>query len=261
MSPNRTCALAYASGGLEVLPLRPRSKMPLIPSKQGGRGYLDATADLPTVESWWARVSDANVGIRPPTNSNGCKVVVVDIDVQNDGHVTWRQLLNEYGPTPPTLTARTGQGGAHLWFWMHGNPRSGLGQGVDCKTGTNGYVVVPPSMHPETGRIYTWISANNIAWAPNWLNRLLEKPTEVARRRDSDAAPFTRSVDGLVRTVYSAQDGERNKILFWAACRLSEAGEDVRFESSPLSSAAMACGLEEVEIRAVFRSAGRRYER
>lgn len=38
-------ALAYASARVHVFPLAPRSKVPLIPARNGGHGLHDATTD------------------------------------------------------------------------------------------------------------------------------------------------------------------------------------------------------------------------
>ncbi|MBY6678336.1 bifunctional DNA primase/polymerase [Rhodococcus sp. BP-332] len=244
---------------MRVFPLAPRSKVPLLSSREGGAGFLDATVEVPKVSEWWTQVPNANIGLRPPVRPDGCKIVVIDVDVQNAGLVTWRRFLETYGPTPPTLTARTGQGGAHLWFWVDGSCRSTLGPGIDCKTGVNGYVVAPPSRHPS-GRTYTWISNNVVAWAPPWLNRQVEKPAKSTRARKLDTSNGSFGNYGLVQTVLNAREGERNNLLFWAACRALETGMSLEYETSPLCGAALAIGLGESEIRSVFQSARKRHD-
>jgi putative DNA primase/helicase len=59
-----------------------------------------------------------------------------------------------------TVTAITGSGGEHLLYRMPdgerlGNHRAGLPSGIDVR-GWNGYLVLAPSIHPDTGRAYAW---------------------------------------------------------------------------------------------------------
>jgi hypothetical protein len=86
---------------------------------------------------------------------------------------------------------------------------------------------------------------------------------EPARRRPapvrvSDAG---RLLEGLVRTVRSAEIGQRNHSLFWAACRVVEhvaAGElDDHQAFGEIRAAATDAGLSEHEISATIESAGR----
>ena len=46
-------ALAYASAGIHVFPLAPRSKVPLISARNGGHGLHDATTNDLIIRSWW----------------------------------------------------------------------------------------------------------------------------------------------------------------------------------------------------------------
>jgi len=72
--------------------------------------------------------------------------------------------------TVETITAN----GRHLYFKYPAgtaicNSVGKIAAGVDCR-GDNGYVLVPPSVHPS-GKRYAWSvdSANKIADAPAWL--------------------------------------------------------------------------------------------
>lgn len=57
-----------------------------------------------------------------------------------------------------------------------------------------------------------------------------------------------------MRFVAASRPGERNSRLFWAACRASENGTLPKLHTV-LADAALAAGLAEDEIDAVFRSA------
>jgi hypothetical protein len=65
-----------------------------------------------------------------------------------------------------------------------------------------------------------------------------------------------RQIDGLIRAVRNADEGNRNNILFWAACRAAEA-RILELAAMPLREAAVAAGLNEVYVDATLRSAMR----
>ncbi|GAA2855463.1 hypothetical protein GCM10010472_10950 [Pseudonocardia halophobica] len=204
-------------------------------------GKDDATTDPAIVVEWAARWPRCNWGIRPPEG-----VVVVDVDPRNGGHETLARLQDEHGALPRTLTARTGGGGVHLWLTMHGPSRGRLGQGVDIKR-NSGYLVAPPSVHITGGR-YEWVDRRPSAVAPAWLRSLLD-PTPPRPRN----APTTGDLAPLVKFVSAAQEGERNRSLYWAMCRAAEAGHDL----APLIDAGIGIGLTPHEAHAAARSAQR----
>jgi hypothetical protein len=165
-------ALAYALTGWEVFPLR--GKVPLIPKRAGGRGVLDATSDLATIGDWWDRWPGANIGGRVPP-----ALVVLDVDPRHGGDRNLAQLEAEHGDLPITQTSLSGRGdgGRHLW-WLHpGGPltTARLPDGLDVKT-RRGYVVLPPSVHPDSGKPYRWVIAVTPVAMPVWLIDLLRPP-------------------------------------------------------------------------------------
>lgn len=170
-------ALQYAQGGWEVFPLR--GKVPAIAKHDGGNGVLDATGDVMQVAAWWTRYPQANIGGRVPKG-----VVVVDIDP--GGHDAWQALIDEHGPvtTRTAWTGRTDDGGRlgrHLYFRHPGGKlRGSIAANIDVKT-HSGYTVLPPSIHPDTGRPYSWDDvAVPIADPPTWLSELLRERTTAA---------------------------------------------------------------------------------
>jgi RepB DNA-primase from phage plasmid len=89
------------------------------------------------------------------------------------------------------------------------------------------------------------------------VGRLPDAPGDAPRRpaaRRFAKAPGD-SLGRLVRTVREAAVGERNALLFWAACRAQEEGHEAREE---LHQAALAAGLAEHEIESTLSSAERR---
>jgi hypothetical protein len=94
---------------------------------------------------------------------------------------------------------------------------------------------------------------------PEWLLKLTLPPLPKAAERHR-AAP--RSADalitGILRTVSTAREGQRNSMLNWAAFRLGErvvAGEIARAEAATLlAEAAIAAGLLRTEAIATIHS-------
>jgi hypothetical protein len=169
--PNLTgYALGLAGADLPVLPLLPRTKRP----RYRG-GYKAATCDPARIAAHWTRYPDDNIGVRPPLGH-----IVVDIDPRHGGADTMRALVQAHGRLPQTWCARTGAGWHYWWFIVGETPalRAQLGPGVDIKHGGNGFVVAPPSIHPDGGR-YRWLIAPSMcdpALAPGWLLRLITAP-------------------------------------------------------------------------------------
>jgi hypothetical protein len=105
----------------------------------------------------------------------GAGIFAVDVDPRNEGDASLAHLLSKHGPLPDTVMACTGGGGLHIIF------RGDVGgtvldQGVDIKS-SGGYIVAPPSLHPN-GRRYLWEASSRpgdvaIADAPGWLLALL----------------------------------------------------------------------------------------
>lgn len=190
MTAMLAAALEYAAAGYEVFPLR--GKTPAIPSAhppavrckgtcgKDGHGVLDATTDLAKIEAWWADRPTANIGVRVPK-----QLIVLDIDPRHDGHERLAELVVKHGPLPATRISLSGRGdgGCHLWFRHPGVAVSAkrLGHGLDLKTHT-GYVVAPPSIHPESGKPYVWVDLTRDAESlPQWLRGLLVEPATLSR--------------------------------------------------------------------------------
>lgn len=167
-------ALAYADKfSIHVFPLGPRSKVPL--GRLAPNGFLSATVDPKLITDWWSKSPQANIGIACGPSG----FVVIDVDPRNGGDDTLVTLIKELGPLPSTWTALTPGGGQHQYFRDQvGEYAGSLGPGVDVKF--NGYVVAPPSTHPDGGE-YRWDlghhpSESPIATLPvAWLDRMTSR--------------------------------------------------------------------------------------
>ena len=148
-----------------------RGKMPAISKRDGGSGVLDATTELGAVISWWAGpYAGCNIGLRVPST-----MMVIDIDPRHGGLDTWDALQRQRGKISHSLTTISGRmdGGRHLF--MRRPPKrlsaAKLGPGIDLKI-SSGYVVAPPSIHPDTDNPYVRVDGPIIE-PPRWLVDLL----------------------------------------------------------------------------------------
>jgi hypothetical protein len=133
-------ALWYASVGLRVFPLSPRSKIPL----KGSAGCKDATTDEATIRAWWEVTPDANIGI-----ATGHLVDVVDIDGlegQRSRARMWEETFAQIDADSLAKILTPRAGGMHIFVPATGDGnKAGICPGVDYR-GAGGYVVAPPSV-------------------------------------------------------------------------------------------------------------------
>jgi hypothetical protein len=236
-------ALYHATQGYRVFPLMPGEKPPVIPRQRGGRGCLDATADLDRIERWWAEYPNANVGI-----ATGDALLVIDVDPRKCDR--WLDSLHELA-LPPTFTIRTWSGGWHLYFSMPPDGRITIGSnllpGIDWR-GNGGYVVGAGSI--VKGIAYTIAKNKNlpIAAAPAELLERIRAHKKLARPVKAD--------DGH----YIIPDGQRNETLFAMACLLRRFGIEFNaiFESlRAVNADQCTSALEDDELRTIAASAMR----
>jgi hypothetical protein len=167
-------ALRYAELGFRVFPLKPQGKEPLVKDWPN-----QATNDRNIIREWWTKYPNANIGILTGQYEHGY-FCVLDFDPRNGGD--WFDEVDE-DRLPPTWVVITG-GGYHdreTGTWHHGRhyyyrtkepiPSKKRPDGVDIK-GTGGYVVAPPSVHPN-GNEYEWkvdkkLDEVPMGWLPNW---------------------------------------------------------------------------------------------
>lgn len=172
-------------------------------------GFKNATTDDATITSWFANGSPpTGIAFEPATAG----LLVVDVDRHHDGHDGFEslaQLEQRLGVLPLTATVITPGGGEHRYLRMPkdvvvASRNQAFGDafpGVDVKS-SGGYVVLPPSLHPEGG-IYVWDAAGaEIAGVPSaWLSALLEAKRHAPIPGVDDDAPIPSGTrhDTLVR--------------------------------------------------------------
>jgi len=170
---NYKIALKYAKHGVPVFPLVHKSKTPAT-----AHGFLDATTDPKQIRAWWQAQPDRGIGGRM-----GETIEILDLDGP-DSEAWFAELEAQHGPvvTPVCLTR---PGRRHVLFQALGLPRQIgiLGKGapkVDV-LGVGGYAVLPPSIHPDTGKPYRWapglaLGAVPLAPWPPWLLEIIHRP-------------------------------------------------------------------------------------
>lgn len=191
-----------------MLPCVPKEKKPAIEN-----GFLNATSDLATTESRWTQNPNFNIGIRTGTDLDGRILVVIDVDPRNGGDVTLTDLQAMHGAFPETALVITGRrdGGKHYYFVCPPDVtlKSKLGQGVDIKS-RGGYVIAPPSIHPDTGDSYEWDTQHNllegasIAALPQWIVDMCSQEAHVTIQLQDRREPSVYVDDDIVRDLRSA---------------------------------------------------------
>jgi len=244
-------ALRYIRAGLPVLPLRGKN-----PATE--HGVKDASLDEYQVRAWF-RNPAYNVGIAVPEG-----LVVLDVDPRNGGRETAAALTRDLGPLPETLRARTGGGGWHVWLATRALGRElvgKLGDGLDVKK-SGGYVVAPPSVHPDTGRPYVWHTLVRPAPAPTvWAERLRRPVHNVTSRTAGGRNPSggaisteAEALEAIARLVGMPKGGRDNALFAVAAGLRDGIGLTAELEQK-LVDAALASGLGASRVERTIKSA------
>jgi hypothetical protein len=152
-------ALLYHDQGLSIIPIKRNKQAAIVWGK-----YQEERATREDIKKWFASGS-FNIGLVTGKISG---VVVVDFDLKHNRKST------EF-PIEPTVCAKTGGGGEHLFYKHPGykvQSTNGalFGVGIDIKA-DGGYVVLAPSIH-ESGNEYEWqipFSKDELAEMPAWL--------------------------------------------------------------------------------------------
>jgi hypothetical protein len=227
-------------------------------------GHKTPLRDIKDAANALQRFPHAMIGAAVPEG-----YVVFDIDPRNGGSL--EALEAATGPLPQTRTTISGRndGGKHPWFKLPDGVKLSsrhVPKGVDMKQ--NGYLIMPPSIHPATGEPYrlevpnapvaelptTAIEALNAPKHPQpspSVTQLMQQPPQtVADLLAGGGGSFTA---GLVRAVQEATVGERNNTLYWAACRALDDGQDHALED--LHAAGVGVGLTPEEAHRTIESA------
>src|SRR5215813_3882015 len=202
MSLMREAALKLAGRGVPVFPCT-GDKVPLV---KLGPGFKDATTNADLIKEWWSKWPDALVSVR-----TGIKFVVLDIDCAK--HVEAAQWYGRAN-LPITRTHITRSGGRHLLFQPDDrfcNSTSKICRGVDTK-GMNGCAIWWPACGFEV------LHGGVLAPVPTFIIKALEPPRPSVLSCPQEvktSAQAQHKINGIIRTIAGAREGERNAVTFW----------------------------------------------
>lgn len=254
-------ALEYSLIGFKVFPLSPGTKIPAV---KGGRGFRDATGSADQIRVWAKQFPRANIGIATGAVSG---VILIDIDPRNGGFDTTNNLASVGKVFPRCPTAKTGNGGKHLYFrYQPGDFHKTLGAGVDVKSDGGCITAAPSWLAPSKagpGGNYVWLVSPDqcpLPPLPAWAVKALAKKVAPLPRYQPvfDPGQASRSLEGIARRIASAQKGTRNELLNWGAYQAGQLVRQGRIAAqtaeTQLTAAALAAGLSMMEIRATIAS-------
>jgi len=137
-------ALTYRKWGWSVVACEPRGKKPIVAWKE----FQNRLAEPDEIREWFRIRPDANLAVITGAISN---LIVLDVDSEQGfeeiharGGMDW---------TPCVMTSK----GMHFYFSHPGHEIRNFAKkipGLDLR-GDGGYVLAPPSVHPDGPR-YTW---------------------------------------------------------------------------------------------------------
>lgn len=234
----------YVDLGWALVPCYPRTKRPATP-----HGYKDATRDLDAILA-----RDREMGARAnwavALEQSG--LLVLDFDGEFGARLA--ALERAYGKFHARApVAFTPSGGMHVYFRVNDalpTTRDYIGEGIETRC--RGAMVLLPISATERGE-YRWYRAPwdvEIPPAPWWI-------VDALRRREERAgdARAQRRIEGIVRFLSRAREGQRNNALYWSARRLREMNVPVDRALHLLLPIAQSTGLDEREITRSIRSA------
>ncbi|MFZ4580390.1 MAG: bifunctional DNA primase/polymerase [Myxococcota bacterium] len=160
MSTHAQLANAYHIAGYRIHPCKPRDKRPMLDGWPE-HCYRDAAE----VEAQWLRLPNGNIGLITGPHADA-PVALVAFDC--DGPAFLQRALSILPPTPARTISGSGKGGHLIYRWRSDAPcpkkytiaKGEAGAHEELAFyGVGGQVVLPGSIHPETGEPYRWAHA------------------------------------------------------------------------------------------------------
>jgi hypothetical protein len=255
-------ALTWVSRGIPVIPCSRSDKGPMVKGfgRDATPEQLAPFSNPEQVRAWWAgRFRRAHVGLLTGRGCDCRGLVVIDLDmrkaettlppeyadVASGADILERMATAAGQDWPDTYTVLTPSGGIHLYFLQPADgPLIGcatgagptaphLGPLIDVR-GVGGLVIAAGSYSAEQGVPYRRASPADMMPQPlpGWLLERM-RPTVTAPVRREVPRPVVcggsradryaaAALMGETTKVATAPEGERNRVLFAAARRLSE---------------------------------------
>jgi len=240
-------ALDYRRRGFSVIPIRARDKRPLIAWEQ----FQTEAASEDQIQEWFTKWPDANLAVLTGSVSD---CVVIDLDTE-EAKDKLKHIVGDYDLSNAPRS-KTGKGW-QLFFKHPGAEvpnRAGVIPGLDAR-GDGGYVVAPPSTHPN-GKKYRWeIPLNgDLPALPKCLLDLIQTT--------ASAEQGTRERFSTASALHGVPEGRRDEMVFKLACKLRRADVPQDMAETLVTEAARNCEppFDEQKALEKVRRAYSRYE-
>ncbi len=211
-------ALAYFAAGWRIQPLRPRKKSPVL-CAWPQHCYCEVEA----VVAAWRYAPESNIGLITGPHPNVADTLVA-FDCDGDHFLQRAQAI--LPPTPARTISGSGHGGHMFYRWAPGVPcaatmkleRGAPGTHEELAFhGARANIVLPGSIHPDTGLRYRWVHAPDDPGAiPPASSLPIIGPSELAALRTPRSAPKKRGGE-RPRLVVDGTPGESLKMMM-SAC-------------------------------------------
>ncbi|WP_296201617.1 AAA family ATPase [uncultured Hyphomicrobium sp.] len=200
-------ALAYRERGFSIIPLAAKGKEAVIKWTP----YQRVKPTIGEIKQWFGPAfASRNLGLVTGAASG---IVVLDVDKPDE----FEEAL------PRTPIVATGKG-YHVLFKHPGFPVGNTSLPYGDIRGDGGYVVAPPSVHPN-GKLYEWTLGLDtpLADMPEWLLALAKKPEPVSvsapANDNTETTPYGKAWFQDVDELAKATKGGRNDLLNRVACK------------------------------------------
>lgn len=217
-------------------------KMPLVAvagKSPGKYGWGDlATCDPDNIERQLKPDSKTGIGlVLGRSVDNSLKLIDLESDTK-EGQQRLEGLIAAYGIVTASFTSGSERASPHFLFMDDGrlpekakiDVESGILAGVEVRRGGKGSAqsVLPPSLHPDSGREYKWRDGFHPAQVgfaelpEDFTNAICE----AVGRKSSPKAELDSSLGARFARGEVAPEGQRNDALFKYACRrVSQIGD------------------------------------
>lgn len=219
--------------GVSVFPCREGGPSAKAPYTQ--RGFFAASTDPLDGGQWSLMFPNAVWGL--PCALNNVLAIDADRHGKGDGVANIFALFEKYQFDWRTLpVVATPNAGYHFYFGRPatlGQTRAKLCDAVDIRD--NAYVIAPGSMMADgcqyrllEGTVQQFgeaIAARCLPYPPAWMLPMLVRPSMPKRPPPTmsiDDEALKNQIHGIINKVLGADEGNRNNLLYWMACRFGE---------------------------------------
>jgi hypothetical protein len=181
-------------------------------------GFKVAATEPEEIRELWKRYPGPLIGV--PTGSvSGFDVL--DVDKQNGGRAWFEEQRSRL---PATRIHRTRTGGLHVFFRHAGGLRNSAGKiapGIDVRA-DGGFIIWWPAEGFQARGSLSPLLEWPLWLLPSLMNPPVPPPPVYPKADRYDPAATLPAIEGLIRTIARAPQGQRNAVTYWAAHRMRE---------------------------------------